>query len=129
MAWRIPKSRLAKQAAILLATIVLPISGYAAIVMARNNFHEVVPHELYRSAQPSDVDLAELKATIGLRTVINLRGANPTARWYQAEVRESARLGITLIDFRMKASRGLTLQQATALIDLMRKADKPVLIH
>jgi protein tyrosine/serine phosphatase len=116
-------------ATLALAAMALPTVAYVGILVNRNNLHEVVPNELYRSAQPSAANLAQLKERFSIRTVINLRGANPSDAWYREETRESAKLGIAHIDFRMKASRGLDLQQATALIDLMRKAQKPILIH
>ena len=114
--------------AVLLSVIAL-IGAYSVATILNDNFHEVVAGELYRSAQPGGEALASIKARTGIRTIINLRGANPKAAWYQAEVQESARLGITLVDFRMKASRGLTMEQATALIRVMQKAEKPILIH
>ena len=116
-------------AAAVLIPIVASIGAYAAVTFMNGNLHEVVAGEMYRSSQPDNEMLASLKARTGIRTIINLRGANPKAAWYRAEVEESARLGIALVDFRMKASRGLTMEQAVALINLMQRAEKPILIH
>jgi protein tyrosine/serine phosphatase len=105
------------------------VSGVVADALLSNNLHVVVPNELYRSAQPEPGFLIRLRAETGLRTVINLRGANPGADWYRNETEEAARLGIQMIDFKMKASRDLTPNQAAQLIELMRDAPKPLLIH
>jgi protein tyrosine/serine phosphatase len=129
MPWRISRRHLAKGAVLALAAMALLTLIHVGILLSRNNLHEVLRNELYRSAQPSAADLSQLKATIGIRTVINLRGANPSADWYREEIAESKRLGVAHIDFRMKASRGLDQRQAAALIDLMRRAEKPILIH
>jgi protein tyrosine/serine phosphatase len=105
------------------------VSGVVADAVLSNNLHVVVPSEVYRSAQPEPGFLTRLSQEVGLRTVINLRGANPGAGWYQSEMAEAARLGVRVIDFKMKASRDLTPNQAAQLMELMRDAPKPLLIH
>ena len=64
-----------------------------------------------------------------IRTVINLRGDNKGQPWYDAEVKESDHLKIVHVDFGMSARRELTQAQAIALIAVMGKAAKPLLIH
>jgi protein tyrosine/serine phosphatase len=112
-----------------LALAVTTVSGVVAEAVLSNNFHVVVPGELYRSAQPDAGFLARVHAEAGIRTVINLRGANPEANWYRQETAEAERLGVRVIDFKMKASRDLTPTQAQSLIEVMRDAPKPLLIH
>lgn len=65
----------------------------------------------------------------GIRTVINLRGENPSDGWYQDEVATSRRLGLRHVDFRMSAKRGITRREAWRLIQIMQTAPKPILIH
>lgn len=93
------------------------------------NFYEVIPGTLYRSAQVTPASLTHFKKHFGIRTVINLRGANPGSDWYDAELKASDELGLTHIDFAMKASRPLPQSRAAELIALMRTAPKPILIH
>lgn len=93
------------------------------------NFHEVVPGELYRSAQLRTGDIARYKQQYHIRTVINLRGENPADGWYTTEVREAKAEGVTHVDFRMSASHELSDQQAMQLLEVMRTAPKPLLIH
>ena len=107
----------------------LALVAFIAIEMQTGNFHEIVPGEFYRSAQPSGKDLERYVKDYGIKTVINLRGGNKSDDWYREEVATSARLGINLIDFRMKAAHELTDEQALALIKLMKHAPKPLLIH
>jgi protein tyrosine/serine phosphatase len=73
--------------------------------------------------------IAKYAKEYGIKTIINLRGDNTGSSWYDAEVGEASRLGITHIDFGMSARRELTASQADALIVLMKGAQKPILIH
>jgi uncharacterized protein (TIGR01244 family) len=109
--------------------VVLPIGVYLGILQLTGNFHPVIAATLYRSAQPRPADIERYRAKYGIRTIVNLRGENVDARWYAAEVDEARRLGITLIDFKMSAGRQLTQDQAAKLIDTLKHAEKPILIH
>jgi protein tyrosine/serine phosphatase len=102
---------------------------YLGALQLAGNFHEVLPRELYRSAQLKPGDLTRYEKAYGIRTVINLRGENSGLPWYDQEREEAELLGIRFINFRMKASRELTDGQALALISAMRDAPKPLLIH
>jgi protein tyrosine/serine phosphatase len=105
------------------------VGGYAADVVLNNNFNVVRPGELYRSAQPSGGDIALYASRYKIKTIVNLRGSNAGAHWYDSEVAISNALGITHIDFRMSSKRELTQPQAEALIRLLKDAPKPILIH
>lgn len=93
------------------------------------NIHAVVEGELYRSAQLTPQQMAEVARDHGIKSVINLRGDNTGSSWYDNEVAASKALGITHIDFRMKSSRELTDAQVSDLITAMKNAPKPALIH
>jgi protein tyrosine/serine phosphatase len=107
---------------------VISVGVYFTGLMLNGNFHEVIPGELYRSAQPSGSDLALYAERYGIKTVINLRGSNQKP-WYKEEVTSAKELGLVHIDFRMSASRVLSADESRALITLMRDAPKPILIH
>jgi protein tyrosine/serine phosphatase len=103
--------------------------GYLGAIQFTGSFSAVTPGELYRSAQLTPTQLDEYVKKYGIRTIINLRGANEGRSWYDVEVKESDRLKLVHVDFRMSARHELTQAQAMALIALMEKADKPLLIH
>lgn len=105
------------------------LGGWLGYLQVSGNFHSVVAGELYRSAQPGATDLRLAVGSYGIRSVINLRGANSGAGWYREEIAASAALGVQHFDFPMSADRALTLRQAAKLIALMRQAPKPLLIH
>lgn len=115
-------------ASVLLAPV-LCLAIYIATIIGTGNFHPVVEGEIYRSAQPTPERIAAYKSHYGIATIINLRGKNDARSWYLDEIAASRRLGINHIDFRMSAKHILTQARAAELIDLMRTAPKPVLIH
>lgn len=116
---------------LLLAVLVALLStlGYLGALRASGNFHEVLPRELYRSAQVTPASLRGAREEMGIRSVINLRGAHPGAAWYDAEVGAARALGIAHFDFAMSDHAILAPGQAARLVALMRAAPKPLLIH
>lgn len=103
--------------------------AYLAWLHLSGNFHEVLPGELYRSAQITGADIAEVRASQGVRSILNLRGAAPDEAWYREEVAASTDLGIVHADFAMSAATGLSQQKVEELIALMETLPKPILIH
>lgn len=109
--------------------IIVVCGLYFTALQLGNNFHEVVPGELYRSAQLSSSDIEKYARKYQIRTIINLRGENVGEPWYDEEVKAAANNNIQHIDFRMAAKRHLTKAQVSNLVDIMRSAPKPILIH
>lgn len=99
------------------------------IQIRRGNEHVVVAGELYRSAQPTKAEVEQYAREFGIKSILNLRGVNEGSPWYDEEVAAAQDLGIKFINFRMKAARELTSEQANELIEVMRSAPKPLLIH
>ena len=109
--------------------LLLVLLGFLGIQQYTGNFHAVIDGEVYRSAQMTGTQLSDYTAKVGLKSVLNLRGAAPDADWYQAEIADSARLGLVHADFALSASREVTNDEAVQLIVLMRTLPKPLLIH
>ncbi len=93
------------------------------------NFHEVLPNELYRSAQLNGAEFDSKIRQYGIHTVLNLRGENIGDGWYDEELHETKALGIHHVDFRMSAKHELNFTEATQLIAIMKQSPKPLLIH
>jgi len=106
----------------------LLVLAHAGLEQLTGNFHEVIPGELYRSAQPSGSDIQGYADTYGIKAILNLRDEKRTG-WYDQEVEAAARNGITLIDFPISSSKDLPVEEATRLAQLMADAPKPLLIH
>lgn len=112
-----------------LLALVLTIGGYYGIMRWQGNFHTTLPGELYRSAQPTPSQIAFYKKAYGIRTIINLRGENTGRDWYDREVAAAKELGVGHIDFRMSSRQILSQWDAAALLALLKRAEKPILIH
>jgi protein tyrosine/serine phosphatase len=121
--------RVGRGAIVALAAFVAVAGGFYAHMLWTANFHPVIAGELYRSSQPSGAMIAELQKQYGIKTIINLRGDNTGHHWYDREITEAKHLDINHIDFRMSSNRELTEAQATELVEIMRDAPKPILIH
>ena len=90
------------------------------------NFHRIAPG-VHRSNHPTDARFADY-ARMGIRTVINLRGAARHAR-YALEVESCARYGLVLVDAPLQARKAPTREMIRHLIACFRSAEKPVLMH
>lgn len=112
----------------LIGAMGLLVLAHAGVEQLSGNFHEVIPGELYRSAQPSPADVRVYSETYGIKTILNLRDEKRTG-WYQQEADAAARNGITLIDFPMSSSKDLPISEAQRLAKIMADAPKPLLIH
>jgi len=121
--------RWAQRSAAGVGLAILGLMGFLGVQQYTGNFHTVVAGEVYRSAQMTGTQLADYTAKVGLKSVLNLRGAAPDAQWYQLEIAESARLGLAHADFALSASREVTNDEAAQLIALMQTLPKPLLIH
>ena len=127
-----PAKRLAQRyktlATLFLAGVIVS-TGLFGFHFYKGNVHTVVAGELYRSGQLDPSRLAEIKSRFGIRSIINLRGENIGKTWYKDEIDEASRLDIQHIDFPMSAKRGLTEQSIRHLVNLMKNAPKPLLLH
>ncbi|NLS16104.1 dual specificity protein phosphatase family protein [Rhizobium sp. P40RR-XXII] len=121
--------RVGRGALVALGAFTAVAVGFYAHMLWTTNFHPVIAGELYRSSQPTAATIAELQKQYGIKTIINLRGENSGRHWYDKEVAEAKQLNINHIDFHMSSARELTQQQAAQLIEIMRDAPKPLLIH
>jgi protein tyrosine/serine phosphatase len=114
---------------LILLLVAAAFALYAGKLQMVNNFHVVVENEVYRSGQLSADEIAEYKDKYGIKSILNLRGQKLNKDWYVAEIAESKRLGIEHIDFRMSAKQELDEKQLKELLDVMKNAPKPMLIH
>ena len=105
------------------------IGAYWGLLQYQGNLHAVSEGVLYRSAQLSKAEIAAVAQRYRIKSVLNLRGAHAGQRWYDDEVAESGQLGLIHYDYAVSAKRFVTGQQIAELLDIMRRAPKPLLIH
>ncbi len=105
--------------------IVLCCAGYLVSL----NFHEIEPGRFYRSAQLNRSELGVLLPMFKIKTVINLRGENPSARWYQDEVAVTSENGVKLITIDMSSREIPHRETVIALLDALKSSEEPILVH
>ena len=103
--------------------------GYLAYLQLSGNFYEVSSKTVFRAAQMDGQDIAKWKREHGIASILNLRGAQDGADWYETERALAARLDIEHINFSMSEQKELTDTEVQALMEVMRNAPKPLLIH
>jgi protein tyrosine/serine phosphatase len=107
----------------------LSLLGWLYYLLVGGNFYVVDPEVLFRSAQPDAQRLERYAGEHHLRTVLNLRGGHPDAGWYVEELGATERLGMVHLDLRFSATEEATLEQMDELVQTMRSAPKPLLVH
>jgi protein tyrosine/serine phosphatase len=125
--------RLSRRAAMFLGSAVLlaglGVAGWAGYLQASGNIHTVISGQLYRSAELSKGGFQDLIERFHVRTVINLRGANPGLAWYENELAASAATGARHIDLRMSATQIPDAAKLQEIRAVLGEAVTPILIH
>jgi protein tyrosine phosphatase (PTP) superfamily phosphohydrolase (DUF442 family) len=106
--------------------ILLLSDSFGALLL---NFHTVLAGQVYRSGALSAADLAEQVHRHGLRSVINLRGWQEDAEWYESEQEQCRRLGVKFIDVGLYARPPMEYVTMLDLITALDECSKPVLFH
>ena len=116
-------------AALAAGTAVGGYAIYCGVIIEAGNFHAVDAGVLYRSAQLSDSDLQAYARQYGIKSVLNLRGAHPGEGWYDGEIDAVHQLSIAHYDYPLSAKRFVAAREVGELLDIIRQAPKPLLIH
>jgi protein tyrosine phosphatase (PTP) superfamily phosphohydrolase (DUF442 family) len=103
--------------------------GFVGVRYGTGNVAEVAPGAYYRSAQLTASGISRLIRDRGIRTVVNLRGCNPETPWYRAERAATLAAGASQVDLAMASDLWLSRAQMRTLVDVLRQAERPVLIH
>lgn len=120
---------LRRRIVVVLLLLVITVLGYVVFTICNANFHTIVSGEAYRSSQMNGSELEHVIQEYGIKSVLNLRGKNLTAQWYQDEITTSARLNVAHFDLSLGSGTSLSLEQMDGLVTVLRLAPKPVLIH
>jgi protein tyrosine/serine phosphatase len=105
------------------------IGSYWGLIQYQGNFHMVRAGEFYRSAQLAKDELQEVVRDHGIRSILNLRGAHPGQSWYDDEIAVSEERGVAHYDYGLSAHRIVSGKQITDLLEIIRHAPKPLLVH
>jgi protein tyrosine/serine phosphatase len=118
-----------KIAGVALGLTAASIGSYWGILQYEGNLHAVSAGILYRSAQLSKAETRWAVREYGIKSVLNLRGANAGSPWYDDEIEAAGELGLAHFDYPLSAKRFVTSQQIAEILDIVRRAPKPLLIH
>ncbi len=102
--------------------------GWAGYLRITGNIHEIEPG-VFRSAQLGADKLAALIDEHHIKTVLNLRGSNPGAGWYDAEAEAVHDAGARYVSIDLSDSQEPDPATLTALVDALKTAPKPLLLH
>ena len=91
-----------------------------------SNLDQIAPG-IWRSNHPPAHRLRRY-AEMGIRTILNLRGAENTVPW-KWEEKQCADLGLTLLDVRLDARRAPDPQAIRDALHHLRTAERPLLFH
>jgi protein tyrosine/serine phosphatase len=105
------------------------LAGYVSSDLAHDNLRVVVAGQVYRSGQMDADELARCIQAYGIRSIVNLRGKNPAASWYQTEIATSKEYKVVHCDWAFSSGGELSVKRMRNLVALLRRAPKPVLIH
>lgn len=116
--------------------IVLPIVGAGLVALgfvgwrlATANLATVEPGRIYRSGQMDGRTLGRVLREKKIKTVLNLRGANPAWLWYRQERATVLGAGATQVDVAMSSCEWMSRAQLGAVLHVLETAEYPLLIH
>src|SRR5712692_5598481 len=126
VAWLV---RSLKVATVAVGLTAASIGAYWGAIQYQGNLHAVSDGILYRSAQLSKTELRSAAEEYRIKSVLNLRGAHAGQPWYDDEIAAAGELGLAHYDYPLSAKHFVTSQQIDQILDIVRKAPKPLLIH
>jgi protein tyrosine/serine phosphatase len=121
--------RAIKTAGLVVLLAAAMVASYAGIVRYLGNVHVVVTGKLYRSAQLDRAQFENVIGEYGIKSILNLRGDSPGESWYEDEIAVSNTLGVKHFNYGIWASNPVTKQQIAEILNIVREAPKPLLVH
>ena len=126
---RHPCVRAFRVVGLLAIAILLFFGGAYAYVHGAGNFHEVEKGVIYRSSWLGAEGLEKAIARHRVKSVLNLCGEQPGDSWYDGETRVARLRGVVFRSFAISAKNELEAKQVADLVEALRDAPKPLLIH
>jgi len=112
-----------------LALMLILAGSYICYVIDQGNFHAITTREAYRSAQLDRDKLEYYIRRYNIRSILNLRGENPSSDWYREELTVSAANHIKHYDITLSSTKEPTENDVRQLTAIFKEAPRPILIH
>jgi hypothetical protein len=109
--------------------LILAVVIEVARILVGGNLHAVLPGRVYRCGQLSPGCLEDTIRSLGIRTVVNLRGCCGNQDWYLEQCRVTHRLGIAQEDVCLSAGRLPAVPEVRRLLEVLDRGERPLLIH
>jgi len=100
---------------------------HGAVRAVYSNFYDL-GGGMYRSSQPSPAQLRKYQQSLGLRSVINLRGAHGYGS-YALEKGACDTLGLMLHDIKLYSRTPPEIEEVHAMDELFKRLEYPALLH
>ena len=107
-------------------TLIIVIT-ITSIIHIHGNFYEV-NDDVYRSGQLNKYNLKYYINKHEIKTILNLRGSS-NKKYYIDEIRVSNKYNVKHIDYEISNSVFLDFNKTSEIINIMKNAKKPLLIH
>lgn len=104
-------------------------AAYIANILVHGNFEPITEGEAYRSGQINEDKLEQYLKEYRIKSVVNLRGENSGADWYENETAICKRLSVIHYDLAMTSSDRPNPDVVNRLMTIFSEAPRPVLIH
>jgi len=116
-------------AAVALVGLAAGARGPLHTYLFESNLMPVVEGQVYRSAQPSPEALAGWIQSLGIRSVLNLRGERGGGGWLERERRITSSLGVAHYDVHLDADRMPPAPRLREVVEILDRAPRPLLFH
>lgn len=115
---------------IIILCLMLFITGiYFAYTWLTGNFHTITIGQAYRSRQLDKKKFEHYIQKYNIKSILNLRGDEPGAKWYEDEINISKAYGIMHYDLELPALKEPEDKDIEKIIQFFKSAPKPILIH
>jgi protein tyrosine/serine phosphatase len=112
-----------------LLLLALALGAHFAHIFYTDNFHSVVPGQVFRSGQMSPAELASCIRLHGIRSIVNLRGEHPDRQWFRDEVATARQWQVLHQSLPLSSRKPVGDRKMQELVKMLRDSPKPVLIH
>lgn len=111
------------------SAFIAALVGIYGVFIENNNFREYASNEVYRSGQLEGGDWLQYHHDYRFKSVLNLRGKNTGKDWYDEEISFMNANGILHENLSLSSDKEPDMKTMQTLVDMMRTAPKPLLIH
>ncbi|HRK36572.1 MAG TPA: tyrosine-protein phosphatase [Candidatus Hydrogenedentes bacterium] len=101
----------------------------ASCSVFNDNLRPVEREKFYRAGQMGRARLDAVIDRHDIKTVVNLRGANPDELWYQRELVACEANETAHVDLKLTMRRIPEPESLANLVDIIENAEKPILVH